>query len=97
VVDSFAAGEKLELPAVFERIERILAEGDASARELATVGALEDIQNISSHQPFGPQAFEPWLGPRSREAWAEINRLWQAAGGSLMDVIRYEKNSNDEK
>jgi hypothetical protein len=57
VVESLAAGRASELPAVFEAIERILEHGDASAKELVIVGALEDIQTISSHQPFGPRAF----------------------------------------
>jgi hypothetical protein len=41
VFDSITSDKTSELPAVFAMIERILAEGDASAKELAyaTVGA----------------------------------------------------------
>src|SRR5688572_9524954 len=60
VVESFTAGKTSELPAVFAALERILVEGDASAKELAVIGVLEDIQPIASHRPFGFKAFEEW-------------------------------------
>ncbi len=97
IIESFATGKTSELPTVFEAIEQILEQGDASAKELVVMGVLEDIQTLSSHQSFGPQAFEQWLGRLSREAWGEIDKLWRAAGGSLMDVLRLEKRLGSKK
>jgi hypothetical protein len=90
LVRCYAAGQTAELPVVFGAIERILREGDDDARELAAFGVLEDIQTLATHEPFGPQAFELWLGPAGQKAWAEIGALWQAGGGSLMGVLRLE-------
>jgi hypothetical protein len=33
------------------------------------IGFLEDLQNLASQQPFGKEAFIPFLRPRSRVAW----------------------------
>lgn len=90
VVRSYADGNTAEFVAVFATLETILREGDDAAREAATIGVLEDIQTIASNRPFGPEVFALWLGPLSRRAWDEIDRLWRAGGGSLAGVIRLE-------
>lgn len=91
VVDSFAEVKTEEFGALFSLLERIIRDGDEDARGLAVVGVLESVQTISSHHAFGPEAFESWLGPLSRQAWADIDRLWSAGGGSLAGVVRYEQ------
>jgi hypothetical protein len=96
VVESYAEGDTAELPALFAALERILREGDEAARAAATVGVLEDIQTLACHRPFGPAVFERMLGPLSRRAWAEIDRLWRAGGGSLAGVIRLELRASSE-
>jgi hypothetical protein len=91
LVDAFAEGRTAEFPAAFETIERILRDGDQEARDLAGIGVLEDIQTIASWRPFGSGPFFDWLaGPLSRDCWRYLDALWKAAGGSLMDVARYE-------
>jgi hypothetical protein len=96
VVDAYASSKTSELPAVFDTVERILEDGDVSAKELAVIGVLEDIQTIACNRPFGPNAFVKWLGPLSREAWTEIDQLWRAGGGSLAGVLRVEKKSRSK-
>ena len=91
IVDSYSNGLTDEYPAFFAAVERILEEGDEQARRLASIGALEDIQTISTHRTFGPAAFVGWLGPKSRAAWDEIDAVWRAGGGSLMGVVRLER------
>jgi len=91
IVDSYANGVTNECGPLFAAVEQIIETGDEDARGLAVTGVLEDIQTISIHHPFGPAAFEHWLGPKSRQAWLEIEALWQAGGASLAGVIRYER------
>lgn len=91
-VDNYANGITAECGPLFAAIERILEIGDEDAIGLAVTGVLEDIQTISTHHPFGPAVFEPWLGPKSRQAWAETDALWRAGGGSLAGVIRHERS-----
>jgi hypothetical protein len=91
IVDSYARGLTAECAPFFATVERIIEEGDEQARELVTIGVLDDIQTISTHHPFGPDAFHQWLGPRCRHAWDQIAALWAAGGGSLMGVVRLER------
>ncbi len=91
VVDSYSKGLTAECAPLFATVERIIEEGDEQARELATIGVLEDIQVVSTHHSFGPQVFVQWLGPRSRDAWDQIEALWAAGGGSLTGVVRLER------
>jgi hypothetical protein len=86
VVELFEQGQKEEIASAFALAERLLSTGDESVQEAVVVGILETIQNVASHRPFGAAAFEPFLGPRSAEAWAELNRLWQGKE-TLMDVV----------
>jgi hypothetical protein len=77
LVDSLERGDLSEFPAAFAVLERCLLEGDEKAKELATVGIIEDIQNIASHRPFGPSVFYEWLGPESQAAWNELCEFWR--------------------
>jgi hypothetical protein len=95
IIDSYGSGHTAEFDLAFAALERILAQGDENARAAASIGALESIQVQSTHYPFGPTAFLPWLGPKSREAWDSIEALWEAGGGSLMGVVRLERDLAD--
>ena len=90
IVDSYRCGQTEDLRAAFGAIEAILADADEDARGLVIVGVLETVQNNASHEPFGPDVFLPWLGPRAREAWASLEQLW-AGKNSLADVIRAQQ------
>lgn len=93
VVDSYVGRNVDERAAFFTLLERFLTEGDAEVVELASVGLIEDIQNLASHRTCGLQAFKEWLGPVSRVAWTEVEEMWRGKG-SLADVIRSEVGWN---
>ena len=78
-----------ELAAAFRLIERLLTEGDEAVRQATSVGLLEDVQNIASHEPFGYRVFEPWLGPQSKESWTRSEDTWSDKA-SLAGVLRAE-------
>jgi len=92
LVESYNRGETSEFSAAFATIEKILNEGEKNAGDVAVVGVLEDIQTIASHS-CGADVFVQWLGPTSRDAWAEIERVW-AGKHSLMDVLRAERRGS---
>ncbi len=79
---------------VFSLVERMLIKGDEEVRSLASIGLLEDLQNIASWQPFGMNVFLPWLGPKSQMAWNEILAMW-VGKHSLGDVLRAEREQAD--
>lgn len=89
VISSYSAGDVAFLPAIFEAAEEFLRTGHPEQKTIVTVGLLEDIQTISTHHTFGPDAFLPYLGPLSRQAWLEIWRSWEDKS-SLMDIVRAE-------
>ena len=91
LVECYGKGQTSDFERVFGVIETLLRDGDEDARGLAIVGVLESIQTVASHQPFGPDVFRAWLGPLSTQAWDQIDKLWKAAGGSLLEIVRLEQ------
>jgi hypothetical protein len=57
-------------------VERLIADGDAYTKEIAIIGLLETIQNVSSHSG-SQQVYERYIGPKSRRAWRQLNRDWE--------------------
>jgi hypothetical protein len=89
VRELYSSGTAEETQRAFDLMEQWLVRGNQKVRELIVIGFLEDVQNIASWQPFGKAVFIPFLGPQSRDAWNEIERVW-AGKTSLMDVVRAE-------
>jgi hypothetical protein len=89
IVDAFARQDTEPIVAAFAAIEELLGKGDEEVRTAASIGFLEDIQNIASHHPFGASVFVQWLGPKSKEEWVGIEETWRGKS-SLADVVRAE-------
>lgn len=71
-------GETAGLPAVFVTVERLHVEGEHYVREAATVGLLEQLQNLNLHRNgTDPELFRPYLGPESVRWWDKLYRFWQ--------------------
>jgi hypothetical protein len=71
-------GETTGLPAIFRAVERLHVEGEHYVREAATVGLLEDLQNLNLHKSgTEPEHFRPYLGPVSERWWDKLYRFWQ--------------------
>ena len=90
IVDAYARQETESVVAAFATIEELVVGGDEEVRAAAAIGFLEDVINIASWRPFGASVFIQWLGPKSKEAWAEIEDMWRGKR-SLMDVVRAEQ------
>ncbi len=91
VVESYAAGDRSCLPAIFQLTEELLRTGHPQHKEIMTVGLLEGVQIVASHHDFGADAFLPYLGQFSRDAWDQIDRAWEGKS-SLADVVRSERH-----
>jgi hypothetical protein len=70
-------------------MEHWLVSGNENLRGLIAIGFLETLQNAASWRTFGREAFISFLGPQSRQAWNEIEKIW-ACKTSLMEVVRDE-------
>ncbi len=90
LVGRYAAGDTKDFAAAFAWAEQVLEEGEDDAQALISAGLLESLQNVASHESFGPDVFRGWLGPRSTEAWEQIRRLWEDKD-TLADVVRSEQ------
>ena len=82
----YPSGKIEEVRHAFDLMEYWLKNGDKSVRELVVIGFLEDLQNLASRQAFAKEAFVPFLGSKSREAWDELERLW-GAKATFAEVI----------
>jgi len=89
VVDLFEAGRSDEIGPAFDLAEHLIATGGESDRHAATIGFLETVQNVASHRKCGAQAFEQFLGPLSKKAWAELGEIWEGKT-SLAEVAASE-------
>ncbi len=96
LVESFESGQTSEFPAAFSAIEKILNEGDQESRDIAGIGVIESLQTIGSNHSCGENVFIPWLGPTSRRAWAQIEKMWEGKT-SLADVVRAEVRANQKR
>lgn len=96
IVDAYARQDTEPIVAAFGIIEELLVDGDEEVSTAAAIGFLEDVQNSASWRPFGAAVFVQWLGPKSKEAWAEIEEMWRGKS-SLMDVIRAEQGAAKNK
>jgi hypothetical protein len=74
VRDLYPSGRIEEVKHAFDLMEYLLKNGSHGVRELVVIGFLEDLQNLASQQ--AKEALVPFLGPKSREAWDELERFW---------------------
>jgi len=72
-------GEKDQLARLFQVVERLHLEGDGFVREAATIGLLEDLQNLNLHSKTCPEQFVPFLGTESAIWWDKLNQFWSGS------------------
>jgi hypothetical protein len=87
VVDLFEAGRAEDVRPAFEFAEQLIVSGSDGERHVAMVGFLETVQSIASHRKCGSAAFERFLGPSSRRAWAELNNVWLGKKSRLKSLL----------
>jgi len=90
LVALYRSGDVEEVRKGLALVERVIQEGDASARSLASIGVLEDVQNIASHYSFGCRVFEQWLGDGSRGIWHTLEHVWKGET-HLAEVVAQEQ------
>ncbi|BBD38828.1 transposase [Aminobacter sp. Y103A] len=76
VVGKLESGRTDELQQIFAVVERWLADGDELVQEAATIGLLEDLQNLNVHKSTSPDQLKQWLGPLAAGRWIEAERFW---------------------
>ena len=78
LVESVRENQLDELPKVFNLIERLLTDGDEEIKEATTIGLLEGIQNIYSHEEtgIGQDVFLPYLRENTKLWWQALNDFW---------------------
>ena len=62
---------------IFDVVERLHLDGDSYVREAATVGLLEDLQNLNLYKTAKPKQFEPFLGVESKRWWKKVQDFWE--------------------
>ncbi len=87
-IDAADEADEAEFRMLFESIERSLQTSSPGARDLIGWRFLEDLQTISTHRACGPEAFEPFLGPKTRQAWSYLDHLWQHAAATYGPALQ---------
>lgn len=64
------------LVAAGEVIEQLHVNGSPWVKEFATVGILEEIQNICSRSNTNAECFKQFLGPESQLWWSGLYNFW---------------------
>ena len=77
------AGDTADFDRIFAVIEQWHTNGDIYVREAASVGLLEDLQNLLGGSGKRPVTVEPWLGPESRRCWDKLDRFWEGDDKAL--------------
>jgi len=70
------ANDQSSFPAVALAIERLHLEGSPWVKEFATIGILEDVQNVWANNSIDPEIFKAFLLPESQRCWLGLNRFW---------------------
>jgi hypothetical protein len=96
IVNAYANQETETVVAAFGLIEELLNDDDEEIRAAASIGFLEAVRNSASWRPFGAAVFAQWFGPKTKEAWAEIEETWRGKR-SLADVVRAEQAAATNK
>lgn len=76
LIDLVQRQETACFPTVFALLERLLITGSDDVQNWVVVGVLEGLQNQVSHTKLTYAAFEPWLGPKTREEWDRLIEAW---------------------
>lgn len=78
--DLYKNGKTDELKRAFDLMEYWLTKGSSGLQQLIQIGFFEDFQNFALGQKHTLDEFLPFLGPKSREAWDEVVRIWTGKG-----------------
>jgi len=76
LIQKLERGETSCFKSVFAVVERWHLEGDAFVKEAATIGLLEDLQNLNLHNTTSPDDLLPWLEPETQRWWRKIAEFW---------------------
>lgn len=66
--------------AAFDVIERALIVGSEGTKTLVVVGLFEAMQSFVYENANPADQLDSWLGPQSREAWANLIEGWTGEG-----------------
>ena len=77
LIEMLARDDVESFPQVFAVVERWHTEGNPYVAEAATVGLLEDLQNINLHESTEPEQFRPFLLPVSAQWWDKLHAFWE--------------------
>jgi hypothetical protein len=75
-IDLFKHKQIREFPRIFEVIELLHTDGDDFVKEAATIGLLEDIQNLALGEDINPDVFKQYLKSETLKWWNNLDDFW---------------------
>jgi len=77
IISLLETGDRQQLQAAFDTIERLHIDGDKYVREAATIGILESLQNANLHSNTKQEQFLEFLRPMSLRYWRKVEDFWE--------------------
>jgi hypothetical protein len=76
LIDCLKNGETDGFEEIFEVVEGWHVHGDHDTETAATIGLLEDLQNLNRHDQTVPAHFLRWLLPETSIWWQRVEDFW---------------------
>jgi hypothetical protein len=78
VIEKLKSGNYLNAKRVFEGIEHLLNDNNASesVQNAVVMSFLENLQNVSGWETISASSFVPFLGPKSIEYCRSLDEFW---------------------
>lgn len=76
LLDLYKNNKTEEFSKLARLIEEFHTKGDSYVKEYATIGILEDIQNVWGNNKTDPEKFAVFLLPVSLKYWKSLNNFW---------------------
>lgn len=77
VVEQYSNGNTKDFKKIFNACEDIYKSGSDEGIEAISLGFIETLLFISSHEPFGTQAIEPWMEHLTLEDYVEYRDAFE--------------------
>jgi hypothetical protein len=97
LVLKLSAGDTDAFPAIFDVVERWHVDGDDYVQNAASIGLLEDLQNLANYRGGKPQDFARWLGPVSKTWWDKVEDYWAPGIAKMKQAVRDQSPHKNRK
>jgi hypothetical protein len=83
LIDCLRNGETDGFQGIFDVVEEWHVHGDHETKTAATVGLVEDLQNLARHDQTVSAHFLRWLLPETSISWQRVEDFWSGEAQAI--------------